>query len=127
MNALQKWYGQHAHPVTSIFHVMGFMWAIYLLWQGNWILALIFVMVLPAIGGIYGILDERGKKIPLTPFRKVMIGHARPLSILFQIPGYALLIYGLLNHSTIYILLSISSFLLAILLASTKIKEVKKW
>lgn len=120
MNKLQKWYGQHAHPVTSIFHIIGFMWAIYFLWQRNWIFALIFVIVLPMVGGIYGMLDEKGKKVPLTPFRKLLIGHARPLSILFQIPGYILIIYGLWLHNTIYILLSISSFLLAVFFALTK-------
>ena len=86
------------------------MWAVYFLWQGNWILALIFVIVLPAVGGIYAMQDEKGKNIPLTPLRKLLIGHAKPLSILFQIPGYILIIYGLWIHSTIYILLSISFF-----------------
>ena len=122
MNKLQKWWGQHAHPVAFILHIMGGMWAVYFLWQRNWILALIFVMVLPAIGGIYAMWDEKGKKIPLTPFRKYFIGHARPLSILFQIPGYVLIIYGLWIHSTIYILLSISFYLLAMLFALTKIR-----
>jgi len=120
MNKLQKWYGQHAHPVASILHIIGFMWAIYFLWQRNWILALIFAMVLPAIGGIYAIRDEKGKRVPLTPFRKFLMGHARPLSILFQIPGYILIIYGLWIHSTVYILLSISFFLLGTLFAWIK-------
>jgi len=123
MNKLQKWYGQHAHPVAFTFHIIGGMWAIYFLWQRNWILALIFVIVLPAIGGIYAMWDEKGKKIPLTPLRKLLIGHAKPLSILFQIPGYILIIYGLWIHSTIYILLSISFFLLGNLFALGKIKR----
>ena len=78
-------------------------------------------MVLPAIGGIYAIQDEKGKKIPLTPFRKFLTGHARPLSILFQIPAYILIIYGVWIHSTIYILLAISFFLLGALVAWAKI------
>ena len=123
MNKLQKWYGQHAHPVAFIFHIIGFMWAVYFLWQRNWIFALIFVLILPAIGGIYATLDEKSKKIHLTPFRKLLIGHAQPWSILFQIPGYILLIYGLWIHSTIYILLSISSFLLAALFAWIRIRK----
>ena len=123
MNKLQKWYGQHAHPVAFIFHIIGGMWAVYFLWQRNWILALIFVMILPAIGGIYAIQDEKGKKIPLTPLRKLLIGHARPLSGLFQIPGYVSVIYGLWIHSTIYILLSISFFLLGELFALRKINK----
>jgi len=56
----------------------------------------------------------------LTPLRKLLIGHAKPLSILFQIPGYILIIYGLWIHSTIYILLSISFFLLGNLFALGK-------
>ena len=123
MNNLQKWYGQHAHPVAFIFHIIGAMWAVYFLWQRNWIFALIFVIGLPAIGGIYAIQDEKGKKIPLTPLRKLLMGHARPLSILFQIPGYILLTYGLWIHSTIYILFSLSFFLLGHLFAWTKMRS----
>lgn len=126
MNKLEKLYGQHANPITLILHIIGFMWAIYFLWQGNWILALIFIIILPLIGGIYGILDERGKKIPLTPFRKCLMGHTRPLSILFQIPGYVFMVYGVWVHSNFYILLSISSFLLATLFACTKKGDNKK-
>lgn len=121
MNKLQKWWGQHANPAAFILHIIGFMWAVYFLWQGNWILALVSVIVLPGIGGIYAMRDEKGKKITLTPLRKLLIGHAKPLSILFQIPGYILIIYGLWIHSTIYILLSISFFLLGNLFALEKI------
>ena len=120
MNKLQKWYGLHAHPVTFILHIIGFMWAVYFLWQRNWIFTLIFGVGLPAIGGIYAIHNEKSKKIPLTPLRKFLMGHARPLSVLFQIPGYIFVIYGLWIHSTIYILVSISFLLLGTLFAWTK-------
>jgi len=102
---------QHLIPQYMIFDGLGFMWALYFVWQHQVILAVGFVIVLPLIGTllVWKIDEEAYAE---TPWGRFALSHLSLWSIVFHIPGYAVLVYSFWIHSGLYMLLAISLILL---------------
>lgn len=107
MTFFERIFAQHAHPTKLILETLGALWAVYFLWQQNWIWALIFVIVLPILGTIL-VWGKNEEQLSQTTLGKFMLTHTHPLNALFHIIGAVPLAYGLWVHSALYIFLGIS-------------------
>ena len=102
---------QHLIPQYLIFDSLGFVWALYFVWQHQVILAVVSLAVFWTIGTllVWKIDEEAYAE---TPWGRFALSHLGLWSIIFHIPGYAVLVYGFWVHSGFYIVLAISLILL---------------
>lgn len=121
LNLLERIMVQHAHPVKLVLEVIGIMWAIYFLWQGNWQWAIVSGIGLPLLGTIlvWG-RDER--RLTGTWLGKVMLMHAHPLNFVLHLVGFVPMVYGLWLHDTVYILAGLTAVILGHLWGWEKMK-----
>jgi len=102
---------QHAIPQYLIFDGLGFVWALYFVWQNQVILAVGSVIVGSLIGTLLvRKIDE--EEYAESPLGRFALGHLAPWSAVFHILGYAILVYSFWIHSGFYILLATSLILL---------------
>jgi len=102
---------QHLIPQYLIFDGLGFGWAFYFIWQHQVILAVGSVIVFPLIGTLL-VLKKDVEAYADTPCGRFALSHLGLWSIIFHIPGFAVLVYGFWIHSGFYMLLAISLILL---------------
>ena len=102
---------QHAIPQYLIFDGLGSVWALYFVWQHQVILALVSLVVLGSIAQLL-VLKKNEEAYAKTPLGRFALSHLASWSIIFHIPGYAVLIYSFWIHSGFFILLAISLILL---------------
>ena len=102
---------QHLIPQYLIFDTLGFGWAFYFIWQHQIILAVGSVIILPLIGSLL-VRKKDEEAYANTPGGRFALSHLGLWSIIFHIPGYAVLVYGFWIHSGFYILLAVSLILL---------------
>jgi len=106
---------KHAIPKYFIFEGLGFVWALYFVWQHQVILALASLMVLWLIAQLL-VLKKDEEAYADTLLGRFMLSHFAPFqgawSIFFHLLGYAVLIYAFWMHSGFYILLAGSLILL---------------
>lgn len=111
MTNLERIFVRRGHPKHIIVAAVGGMWGLYFLWFHNWIWALATVLVSAVLGRIL----TRGMKeesLAQTTLGGIMLLHLHPLNLLVQVAGFALLVYGVWIHSTIYIMAAASLILL---------------
>lgn len=110
MNTLQKLMLEHLHPAKFILETIGTVWAVYFLWNQNWLWAAIFGLGLP----LASTLMVWNKKLPdlRTGYAKLALIHAHPLNLTLHIVGGAVALYGVWMHETITILVGVSIILL---------------
>ena len=102
---------QHAIPQYLIFDGLGFVWALYFVWQHQLISALASVIVLTSIATLL-VLKKNEEAYAKTPLGRYALSHLAPWSVVFHILGYAVLVYSFWVHSGFFILLAISLILL---------------
>ena len=106
---------QHAIPQYLIFDGLGFIWALYFVWQHQIILALFSLIGFWSLASLV-VRKKNEEAYADTPLGRFMLSHFAPLqrawSIFFHILGYAVLVYGFWIHSGFYILLAGSLILL---------------
>lgn len=109
MNTLQKLMLEHLHPVKFILETIGTIWAVYFLWNQNWLWALVFGLGLPLLSTIL----LWNKKLPdsRSGYAKLALIHAHPLNLILHLIGGAVAIYGIWMHGSIAILLGVTIIL----------------
>lgn len=110
MNTLQKLMLEHLHPAKFILETIGTIWAVYFLWNQDWLWAIVFGLGLPLISTIL----LWGKKLPdsRSGYAKLALIHAHPLNLSFHVIGAAIGVYGVWNHDTVFILVGITVILI---------------
>ena len=107
MTFLQEFMLSRGHPRQIILHLVGGIWTVYFLWQHNWIWAAA-VVVLSAVLGRLSTSGTKEETLARTLLGKIMLLHLHPVNLTLQTAGFALLLYGVWVHSTLYIMAATS-------------------
>lgn len=121
---MQKLALQKANPINFLLHVIGIVGAIYFLWEQNWVLALVLVILFPGVGSLYAWQVEKNKNVKMTLFREVMIAHAHPVNAFFHGVMLILLVIGLWTHDWYFIGAAIVAVCFGHLFGTAYMKEV---
>jgi hypothetical protein len=107
MTFLEKSVIRRGHPRHMIVAVIGTLWAVYFVWQHNWIAALVTTALSVVFGGLvtWHIPEER---LAETVWGKMMILHLHPLNVIVQTGGFVFMVYGIWLHSAVYTMIGVS-------------------
>lgn len=122
MTYMERMMVRRGHPKNIIVGIVGFLWVIYFLWQHNWIWA-VAVAVLSAVLGRLSTSGTKEETLAGTLLGKIMLLHLHPVNLTVQMVGFALLLYGLWMHSTIYIMAATSIVFLGHMWGWHKVNE----
>ena|ERR1700687_3069169 len=122
MTYMEKMVIRRGHPKHIIVGIVGFLWFVYFLWQHDWTWALA-VAVLSVVMGRLLTSGTKDESLAPTLLGKIMLLHLHPMNLSVQIAGFAVLLYGIWFHSTIYIMLATSIVLLGHMWGWHKVNE----
>ena len=122
MTYMEKIVIRRGHPKRIIVGIVGFLWFVYFLWQHDWTWALA-VAVLSVVMGRLLTSGTKDESLAPTLLGKIMLLHLHPMNLSVQIAGFAVLLYGIWFHSTIYIMLATSIVLLGHMWGWHKVNE----
>ena len=94
---------QHAYPPKLILDSVGFMWAVYMVWNHALVSGMVTLCFFAGVGSLTtaGINKAALKG---TALGRYCLMAKNPVTLFSLIAGYVILFYGVWNHSTIYIL-----------------------
>jgi hypothetical protein len=101
MTYVERMIVRRGHPKHIIVGIVAFLWVVYFLWQHNWIWAAA-VVVLSAVLGRLSTSGTKEETLAQTLLGKIMLLHLHPVNLTLQLAGFALLLYGVWVHSTLY-------------------------
>ena len=122
MTYMERMVIRRGHPKHIIVGIVGFLWFVYFLWQHDWTWALA-VAVLSVVMGRLLTSGTKDESLAPTLLGKIMLLHLHPMNLSVQIAGFAVLLYGIWFHSTIYIMLATSIVLLGHMWGWHKVNE----
>ena len=122
MTYMEKMVIRRGHPKHIIVGIVGFLWFVYFIWQHDWTWALA-VAVLSVVMGRLLTSGTKDESLAPTLLGKIMLLHLHPMNLSVQIAGFAVLLYGIWFHSTIYIMLATSIVLLGHMWGWHKVNE----
>jgi hypothetical protein len=107
MTYVERMIVRRGHPKHIIVGIVAFLWVAYFLWQHNWIWAAA-VVVLSAVLGRLSTSGTKEETLAQTLLGKIMLLHLHPVNLTLQTAGFALFLYGVWMHSTLYIMAATS-------------------
>jgi hypothetical protein len=122
MTYVERMIVRRGHPKHIIIGIVAFLWAVYFLWQHNWIWAAAIV-VLSAVLGRLSTSGTKEETLAQTLLGKIMLLHLHPVNLTLQMAGFALLLYGIWMHSTPYIMAATSMVFLGHMWGWHKVNE----
>lgn len=108
---IRRYMLQHAHPMKFTAEVLGVMWSIYFLWNHSWVGALAVALVSFLVSTLL-LWRKQFEYLANTALGKIMLVYSTPLNFALYNMSAVPFIYGLWSHSTIFILVGVSLFLL---------------
>ena len=99
LTTLERIMVQHAHPVKFVLEVIGIIWGTYFLWHQNVTNALLFGIGLPLVGTLAAWGHDEDK-LAKSMLGKIMLVHADPVNLFFQVVGLLVMISGIYGHMT---------------------------
>lgn len=102
----------NAHPTKFILKSIGAIWAIYFLWNLNWVAALTIALLSNALGTflVWGTSEE---ELLASPFGKLVMTHWHPLAMSFHVLATVVLALGIISHSAPWILTGVTLYLMS--------------
>ena len=107
METIERMMLQHLHPTKFILEAIGIMWAIYFLWDQNWLGAVIAGFGLPILGSVLT-MRVNTDQFRRSSYARLVLIHAHPINMLLHILGAVVTVYGIWGHDTVWILSGIS-------------------
>jgi hypothetical protein len=104
MTFLQELMLSRGHPRQIILHLVGGIWAVYFLWQHDWMWALGSFAVAELSSELLS-TKTGAEMLSQTTLGKLMLLHANPINFFVQAAGGILLVYSIWMHSFIGIML----------------------
>ena len=99
---------QHAHPMKFVAELLGIAWAIYFLWNHNWVAAIITSLSF-FLGSTLALWNKPIDHLTDTTLGRAMLVYAKPLNFLVYNISVVPVVYGLWTHDGIYILAGYTS------------------
>lgn len=107
METIERLMLQHLHPTKLILEVIGIMWAVYFLWNQNWLGAVVAGLGLPLLGSILT-MRVNTDQFRKSSYARLVLIHAHPINMLLHIVGAVIAVYGIWRHDTVLILTGVS-------------------
>jgi hypothetical protein len=111
MTYLEKAIIRRGHPKHIILGMVGFLWAVYFLWQHDWAWALGVVLASAILGRVLT-SGTREERLAQTVLGKIMLLHLHPMNLTVQVAGFGILLYGVWIHTLMHVLVGTSLVLL---------------
>ena len=108
---MQNYALKKAHPSNLFVESIGAIWATYYLYQHNWQLAVISILLMKVLGFML-VKDINPHKMAETTLGKIALLHLHPWNIINQTIGFAMSVYAVWQHSVEGILVGVSIILL---------------
>ena len=122
MTILERTFIRRGHPRWLILGMVGAIWALYFLWLHDWASALVAIFVSGILGTLLtGRMSE--ERLAQTTLGKIMLLHLHPVNLSLQVAGFALLVYSVWIHSSMYIMVAISAILIGHMCGWNKVSE----
>lgn len=107
MTYVERMIVRRGHPKHIIVGSVAFLWVVYFLWQHNWIWAAAVCCIERGSGQAVHVWDKE-EPLARTLLGKIMLLHLHAVNLTLQMAGFALLLYGVWVHSTLYIIAATS-------------------
>ncbi len=111
MSRLQIWALKSFHPRALFIEAAGAIWAFYLLWYHDWMLALAVVVAYRA-SGLASVWNSDPYSLAETGMGKLALLHLHPINLTVQLVGTLPLLVGVWQHSTELMMAGVSIILL---------------
>jgi hypothetical protein len=122
MTYLELFMVRRGHPRQIILHLVGGIWAVYFLWQHNWMWALACFAVSELIAETLTALNDP-VVMAQTTIGKIMLLHAHPVNFIVQAGGGLLFIYSVWVRSVLGIMAAASLLLLGHIAGWSKVSR----
>jgi hypothetical protein len=122
MTILERTFIRRGHPRWLILGMVGAIWAFYFLWLHDWASALVAILVSGILGTLLTGRMSEGR-LAQTTLGKILLLHLHPVNLSLQVAGFALLVYSVWIHSSMYIMVAISAILIGHMWGWSKVSE----
>lgn len=106
-NFLERHMLKRGHPRRIILDLIGWMWAVYFLWNQSWESAMLSVLGCSYLG-YWSVRNVNPDRMAETALGRLALLHLHPANIAIQLAGFALVLWSVWAHQGAGILFGIS-------------------
>jgi hypothetical protein len=106
-SALERYMLLRSHPRKIFFDLIALVWTIYFLWQQS-LAGAFFVGLGISLVGTMSVTGANPDRLSQTTLGKLLLLHLHPVNLTTQIVGVIPLLYGVWDHSALWILTGFS-------------------